>query len=90
MVKQFRFNPGAARLYAITWTIAEKMHDAIWDGNDHTNMTFYAECLMLQIFSPGHFQEMASSAERKPREWDTGTMCKNRRFYRHSWIRYVV
>ena len=30
------------------------------------------------------------SAERRPSEWDTGTMCKDRRFYCHLWIRYVV
>ena len=33
---------------------------------------------------------VTSSAERKPREWDTGTMCKDRRFYRHLWIHHVV
>ena len=33
---------------------------------------------------------VVSSAERRPSEWDTGTMCKDRRFYRHLWIRYVV
>ena len=33
---------------------------------------------------------MTSSAERKPSERYMGTMCKDRRFYRHLWIRYVV
>ena len=28
-------------------------------------------------------------AERKPSEWDTGMMCKDRRFYCHIWIRYI-
>ena len=30
---------------------------------------------------------IVSSAERKPREWYTVTMYKDRRFYRHLWIR---
>ena len=33
---------------------------------------------------------VTTSAERKSSEWDTGTMCKDRRFSRHLWIRYVV
>ena len=31
-----------------------------------------------------------SSAERKQREGDTGTMCEDRSFCRHLWIQYVV
>ena len=33
---------------------------------------------------------VTSSAERKQSEWETGMMHKDRRFYRHLWIRYVV
>ena len=33
---------------------------------------------------------MTSSTERKPSEWDTGTMCKDRRFYRHLWNRNAM
>ena len=33
---------------------------------------------------------VTSSAERKPSEWNMGTMWKDRHFYRHLWIRYVV
>ena len=33
---------------------------------------------------------VTSSAKRTPNEWDTVTMCKDRRFDCHLWIRYVV
>ena len=33
---------------------------------------------------------VTSSTERKPSEWDMRTMCKDRHFYRHLWIRCVV
>ena len=37
-----------------------------------------------------HQQSIVTSlAEERQREWDTGMMCKDRRFYRHLWIRYV-
>ena len=40
----------------------------------------------------GHCDVISSrfNFEFKPNEWDTGSMCEGRHFYRHLWIRYFV
>ena len=45
---------------------------------------------LIRHLAASHQQSIVtSSAERRPSEWNTGTMCKDRRFYRHLWIRYI-
>ena len=34
-----------------------------------------------------HQQSIVTSSERKPCECHTGTICEDRQFYRHSWVR---
>ena len=46
--------------------------------------------LDIALFTVSRHKCLSSSAEWKPRELDTGSMCEDHRFYRQLWIRYVV
>ena len=52
----------------------------------------YSRDVAIIVWSLWRHQQsiVMSSAECKPDEWDTGSMCEDPRFYRHLWIRYVV
>ena len=52
---------------------------------------YLRDCVTI-VWSLWHHQQsiMMSTAEQKPSEWDTGTMCKDHHFHHYLWICYVV
>ena len=75
----------------------------IYNGNQYTGKISFVYCdrtlfstrgilfgKQLNELPLGHQQSIMTSSERRRSEWDTRTMCKDRRFYRHLWIRCVV
>ena len=52
----------------------------------------FSHARIVIVWSLLRYQQwmMTSSAERKPSDWDKGTMCEDRPFYCNLWIRYVL
>ena len=86
---------GPVLMYGITWCF---LHDQPWISpwiksiSNELDTTISHDRITIGWSLWCHQQSIVlmSSVERKPSEWDMGTMCKARRFYSHLWIRHVV